>query len=123
MATKVTPDIITHEIDASGKRIGRVASHIALLLMGKNRADMVKHQTAPVKVVVTHASKLLIDEKKRLQKTYVRYSGYPGGQKTTTMQKMIADKGYSEVLRKAVYGMLPSNRLRALRMKQLTISE
>jgi large subunit ribosomal protein L13 len=121
--TIATQETITHELNASGKRLGRLASEIAILLMGKNRADVVKNQTAPVKVVVTHASKLLIDEKKRQQKTYVRYSGYPGGQKTATMNKVIADKGYSEVLRKAVYGMLPSNRLRALRMKQLTVSE
>ncbi len=118
-----THDIITHELDARGKRVGRLASDIAMLLMGKNRADVVRNQTAPVRVVVKNASQLLIDEKKRLQKTYVRYSGYPGGQKTATMQKVIADKGYAEVLRRAVYGMLPSNRLRALRMKQLHISE
>ena len=120
---KTAPTIITHEIDVTGERLGRVATKIAIFLMGKDRADVVRNQTAPVKVVVKNASKLLIDEKKRLQKTYVRYSGYPGGQKTATMRKVISDKGYAEVLRRAVYGMLPSNRLRALRMKQLDISE
>jgi len=115
--------IVTHEIDAKGKRLGRVASEIAILLMGKDRADAVRNATAPVQVDVKNASKLHIDENKILQKVYLHYSGYPGGQKKETMRKVITDKGHAEVLRRAVYGMLPSNRLRSLRMKQLAISE
>ena len=112
-----------HTIDAAGKRIGRVASEVATLLMGKHRADAVRHMVRPVFVTVNNASKLHIDERKRGQKTYQRYSGYPGGLRTLKMTQVIDQKGYSELLRKAVYGMLPNNRLRAVRMKQLTISE
>lgn len=113
----------THTIDANGKRLGRVASEAAHLLMGKHRTDVVRHQVLPVSVHIEHASKLTIDEKKREQKKYDRYTGYPGGRRVLSMEKMIDKKGYAEIVRKAVYGMLPSNKLRAVRMKQLTISE
>jgi large subunit ribosomal protein L13 len=119
----MTQTIEQHTIDASGKRLGRVATEVAHLLMGKHRTDVVRNETAPVRVTVEHARKLLIEEKKRQQKIYDRYTGHPGGRREISMQKLIESKGYSEVLRKAVYGMLPSNRLRAPRMKNLTISE
>lgn len=112
-----------HTIDASGKRLGRVASDVAMLLMGKRRTDHARHTLAPVSVSVINCAQLVIDEKKRTQKQYERYSGYPGGRSTKTMQMVIDQKGYSELMRKAVYGMLPANRLRAPMMKQLTVSE
>jgi len=110
-------------IDARGKRLGRVATEVATILMGKDRPDAVRHQAASVKVTIEHASKLLIDERKRTQKTYQRYTGYPGGLRTQTLAQVAEGKGYAEVLRKAVYGMLPRNRLRAVRMKNLMIHE
>ena len=110
-------------IDARGKRLGRVATEVATILIGKDRTDVVRNVVPDVHVTVTNASKLLIDEKKREQKEYDRYSGYPGGRRTRTLEQVITQKGYAEVLRNAVYGMLPHNRLRAQRMKQLTISE
>ena len=124
-STKVKKEIVIeqHDIDASGKRLGRVATQTATLLMGKGRADAVSNVVAPVYVTVKNVSKLLIDEDKRKSKKYVRYTGYPGGLRTVTMEKLIEKKGYSEVFKKAVYGMLPSNRLRSLRMKNLTVIE
>ena len=119
----MSTEIKKHNIDASGKRLGRVASEVAALLIGKDRTDAVRHQVAPVEVIVEHAANLMIEEKKRMQTEYDRYSGYPGGRSVLTMQKLIEKKGYSEVLRKAIYGMLPSNRLRAPRMKKLIIIE
>ena len=113
----------TFTIDAKGKRLGRVATEVAHILLGKHRTDAVRNIPAPVAVTITNASKLLIDEKKRQQKEYDRYTGYPGGRRVLSMEKLIDKKGYTEILRKAVYGMLPSNRLRAVRMKNLTISE
>jgi large subunit ribosomal protein L13 len=121
MAETMTPE--QHTIDASGQRLGRVASEIASLLMGKHRPDASRHIAKPIFVKVTNASKLLIDERKRTQKTYQRYSGYPGGLRTLKLTQVVAQKGYREVLSMAVYGMLPSNRLRAVRMKKLDISE
>lgn len=119
----MTEKIEQHIIDASGKRLGRVATEVASLLIGKHRTDTVRNVVPPVKVKVEHTGKLLINERKRKDTTYTRYSGYPGGLTTYTMQKLIDRKGYSEVLRKAVYGMLPSNRLRNKRMKNLTVTE
>lgn len=112
-----------HVIDASGKRLGRVATEAATILMGKHKSDAVRHTVAPVTVTVENVSKLLIPEAKRVGKLYRRHSGYPGGLREFSMQKLIEKKGYSEVFRKAVYGMLPNNRLRTKRMKNLTISE
>lgn len=112
-----------HVINASGKRLGHIASEIAILLMGKNKADAVRNTVTPVEVKVENAGKLSISEKKRSDKTYVSYTGYPGGLREMNMERLIDKKGYSEVLRRAVYGMLPSNRLRAKRMKNLTVSE
>jgi len=64
-----------HTIDATGKRLGRVASEAAALLLGKDRTDAVRHMPAPVQVTIEHASKLLLTEKKREQKNYQFYSG------------------------------------------------
>jgi len=119
----MTQKIEQHIIDASGKRLGRIATEVARILIGKNRLDSLPNIVSPVKVTVQNTGKLLITEKKRKETVYTRYSGYPGGLTKYTMQKIIDKKGYREVLRKAVYGMLPSNRLRAKRMKNLTISE
>ncbi|MCK5286081.1 MAG: 50S ribosomal protein L13 [Candidatus Pacebacteria bacterium] len=112
-----------YNLDATGEKLGRLATKIAILLMGKNKPDFTKNQVVDVKVNVSNASKLDIAKKKMKQKEYQRYSGFPGGRKVENMEKVIADKGYTEVLRKAVYGMLPGNKLRPLIMKNLIINE
>jgi large subunit ribosomal protein L13 len=110
-----------HTIDAQGKKLGRIASQAAALLMGKNRADFVRNAIPEVKVKVVNAGKLDVTNKKMEQKTYKAYSGYPGGLKVSGMKKVIADKGMREVLRKAIHGMLPTNKLRDRMMKNLDI--
>ncbi len=112
-----------YNLDARGKKMGRLATEIAVLLMGKNKADFTKNELSNVKVNVANASKLDITRKKMNQKEYQRYSGYPGGRKVETMEKVISTKGYTEILKKAVYGMLPGNKLRPLMMKNLIIKE
>ncbi|MBU4480331.1 50S ribosomal protein L13 [Patescibacteria group bacterium] len=112
-----------HTIDATEKKLGRVASEAAILLMGKNKADFEKNIVASVKVNITNASKLNIDPKKLDNKEYKNYSGYPGGLKIRKMKQVIGKKGVSEVVKKAVYGMLPSNKLRAIMMKNLIVTE
>jgi large subunit ribosomal protein L13 len=109
--------------DATDKKLGRLATEIAVILMGKNDPAYQPNQVAPHKVVVSNASKLAIPAKKLEEKTYAKYSGYPGGLKHVPMNKVVEKKGYSEVLRKAVYGMLPSNKLRNEMMKNLTVTE
>jgi len=112
-----------YKIDASEKVLGRIASEVAQILMGKNLPNFQRHELSGNKVHIINASKAKISIKKLESKEYKRYSGYPGGLKTSNMEKIIAKKGYSELFRKAVYGMLPSNKLRAVIMKNLTISE
>src|SRR3989344_4960266 len=114
MATEYT-------IDAAGKTLGRVASEAAKALMGKTSPDYTPNKRSDVKVHVTNASKLYIREKKRVQKTYITYSGYPGGLKKERLQEITARKGPGEPLRLAVYRMLPRNTLCTNRMKNLKI--
>lgn len=112
-----------YTIDAQNKKIGRLASEIASILMGKNTPDFEKHKEAGNKVTVINASKLSINPKKLEEKEYERYSGYPGGLKFENLAKVIEKKGYGEVIRYAVHGMLPANKLRPRLMKNLIISE
>ncbi|HEY4493433.1 MAG TPA: 50S ribosomal protein L13 [Candidatus Paceibacterota bacterium] len=110
-------------IDAKGKTLGRVASEAAKLLAGKNLVSFARNKTPGTKVKVTNAKSLHIPEKKRLQKKYVRYTGYPGGLRNERLEEMIAKKGVAEPLREAIYGMLPSNKLRPRIMKNLSVEE
>lgn len=112
-----------YTLDAENKRIGRVATTAAEYLMGKNLSSFKRNTIPSVTVEIKNASKASIDEKKLLQKTYSRYSGYPGGLKQPTMTQVIAKKGHSEIIREAVSGMLPKNKLRAKMLKNLIITE
>lgn len=113
----------TYTIDAQQKKLGRIASEAAKILMGKTSVDYAPNVVADVKVVITNASKLDIDAKKKNTKEYTRYSGFPGGLFTRTLSNMIEKKGYSEVVRIAVEGMLPKNKLQAKMIKNLTVTE
>ena len=110
-------------IDAAGKTLGRVASEAAKILMGKTSPDYTPNKRSDVKVTITNASKLYIREKKRAQKTYVSYTGYPGGLRKASLSQMIGKKGHAEPLRRAVYRMLPRNTFRTARMKNLHITK
>lgn len=112
-----------YKIDASNKAIGRVASEAATFLMGKNTPEFQRNKTPDVKVTILNASKAKISQKKKKEKKYQRYSGYPGGLKTRTMEEVITKKGYREVFEKAVRGMLPANKLRKGMMKNLIIND
>ncbi len=109
-------------IDATGKKLGRLASQIAHILQGKHKATYAKNVVAPVKIVVENAAKLDIDPR-RLGEIYFRYSGYPGGQKRTTLAEIGRKKGYGQALELAINKMLPKNTLRPRRLKNLTIHE
>ncbi len=112
-----------YTIDAKDKKLGRVASEAASVLMGKNRTDFAKNQVTDVKVVISNAASLDISEKKKGEKVYRRHSQYPGGLKEETLAKVLENKGVGEVVRKAVYGMLPTNKLRARMIKNLVVTE
>lgn len=107
-------------VDAADKILGRLASKIALILQGKIDADFAPHKEGSASVVVINSEKLKTTGKKFQQKKYYHHTGWPGGIKEKTFEE-IFKKDPSWVLRKAVWGMLPKNKLRARRMKRLKI--
>lgn len=111
------------EIDATNKKLGRVATEAAMALMGKDKPGYEPNQVNTEGVHITNAKAVDLDVKKMNQKKYQWYTGYPGGLKERTLKEVIEKKGITEVFEKAVYGMLPNNKLRKLRMKKLKISE
>ncbi|MDP2664129.1 MAG: 50S ribosomal protein L13 [bacterium] len=108
----------THTIDASGKSLGRLASQIALLLRGKDKPDFVPYKDEGGFVAVKNASEMKISGKKMDQKKYYSHSGYLGGLKEMPMKKLF-ERSPGEVLKRAVFGMLPKNKLRAIMIKRL----
>lgn len=113
----------TYTIDAAGKALGRVASEAAKALIGKMSPDYTPNVRSDVKVTITNASKLVVREKKLLQKTFTRYTGFPGGFKKESLGRLNARKGEGEAVRRAVASMLPKNTMRVARMKNLTVTE
>ena len=109
-------------LDAENKKIGRIATQAAVYLMGKNLSSFQRNSIPDVVVEIKNTAKASIDEKKKSNKTYSRYSGYPGGLKQPTMIQVIAKKGHGELFREAVLGMLPKNKLRARMIKHLIIT-
>jgi large subunit ribosomal protein L13 len=112
-----------HTIDASGKVLGRVASAAAKALMGKNSADYTANKVSDVRVYIKNASKTKMTEKRMKETLHETYSGQPGGFKLKTNEKILDKKGWIGLYELAVYGMLPSNKLRPLMMKRLTITD
>jgi len=115
--------MMKYTLDAKGKVPGRVATEVAVLLMGKNRTDFVRNAIPKVEVEVLNAGSLNLEAKKLKDKKYARHSGYPGNLILESMAHVIEKKGKKEVLRRAVYGMLPKNKLRPRMMKNLKIHE
>ena len=109
-----------HEIDATSRAVGRVATEVAMILRGKNKVDFAPHIDAGDFVIVKNASQVKFTGKKLVQKDYRKHSMYPGGLKTVAMKKVF-DRDATDVIRRAVYGMLPKNKLRKAAMKRLTI--
>ena len=110
-----------YTIDAKGRVPGRVATEIAVLLMGKNRTDFARNKIPDVSVEVVSSAEMKLDQKKLRDKTYAHHSGYPGSLKLHSQAHVVETKGHKEVLRRAVYGMLPKNKLRPRMMKNLNI--
>jgi large subunit ribosomal protein L13 len=115
--------ITTHTIDAKGESLGRVASKVAKVLLGKTTPDFTKNKVADVKVIIINASQTKMTEKRKMETLHERYSGYPGGLRTRTNVKIIEKFGWKELYRLAIFNMLPNNKHRAILMKRLTINE
>jgi len=109
-----------HLVDAKGQILGRLATKIASLLIGKNKPYFVSHLDCGDYVVVINASQVKVSGRKAQQKKYYRYSGYPGGLKEITFSQQMT-KDPTKVIRHAVEGMLPKNKLRDKRLARLKI--
>jgi large subunit ribosomal protein L13 len=111
-----------HVIDASGQTLGRLASQVAVLLMGKHKPQYVPYIDTGDFVIVLNASKIKVTGNKAKQKMYYRHSGYPGGLKEVNFEKML-DTHPVRIIEHAVKGMLPSNRLGRAMYKKLKVYE
>ena len=107
-------------VDAKDKVLGRLATEIAKVLRGKNKAIFTPNMDTGDFVIVVNAEKVRVTGKRESLKKYVRHSGYPGGQKETSFQEMMAKKP-EFVIHSAVKGMLPKNRLGRKLIKKLKI--
>ncbi|OHA63570.1 MAG: 50S ribosomal protein L13 [Candidatus Wildermuthbacteria bacterium RIFCSPHIGHO2_01_FULL_48_25] len=108
----------THTIDAANQSLGRMATKIAVLLRGKEKPTFVPYKDDGGVVVVKNIKLMRVTGNKIEQKNYYRHSGFPGGLRTIPMKKLMAENP-QEVLRKAVYGMLPPNKLRRIQIQRL----
>lgn len=109
-------------IDATDQVLGRLASRISLILRGKNKTNYTPHVDCGDNVIVLNATKVRLTGKKMTDKVYVRYTGYPGGQRFATPKELLKRKPLS-VVEEAVRGMLPKNRLGAELFRNLHVYE
>lgn len=109
-----------HVIDARGRILGTVASEAAQLLIGKHKPTFVPHLNCGDKVIITNAAKVAVTGNKETQKIYSHYTGFPGGIKSENLKSLRARKP-EDIIKKAIKGMLPKNKLQNERMKNLYI--
>jgi len=107
-------------VDADGQALGRLASEVAKLLRGKHKPNFTPHVDCGDNVVLTNAAKINLTGKKWDAKSYVRHTGYPGGQRTLTAKEMYT-KDPARLVEKAVKGMLPKNKLGAALFRNLKV--
>jgi len=109
-----------HLVDATDKVLGRLASQIAQVLKGKHKPTYAPHMDMGDHVVVVNVDKIRVTGSKADKKVYHRHTGYPGGLRTTSFERMMGDHP-DRVLKKAVCGMLPNNRLGRQLLKKLRV--
>jgi large subunit ribosomal protein L13 len=107
-------------VDATGQTLGRLATQIANALRGKRKPTYTPHIDVGDFVIVVNAERIEVTGNKRADKRYYRHSGYPGGLKSRTLQEML-DRRPEEVIRRAVKGMLPRNRLARQQLRKLKV--
>ncbi|NLK07755.1 MAG: 50S ribosomal protein L13 [Firmicutes bacterium] len=107
-------------IDAKDKVLGRLAGQIANILRGKHKPQFTPHMDTGDFVIVVNAEKVLLTGKKREQKVYRRHTGYPGGLRVTSVDRMLETRP-EEVIRKTVWGMLPKNKLSRQQLTKLKV--
>jgi len=120
VATPATAERNWVVVDAAGQTLGRLATQIADALRGKRKPEYTPHIDTGDFVVVINAEKVVVTGNKRAEKRYYRHSGYPGGLKSRTFEEMMA-KRPEEIIRIAVKGMLPRNRLARKQLTKLKV--
>jgi len=107
-------------VDAEGQTLGRLASKVALLIRGKRKPNYTPHVDCGDNVIIINAEKVVLSGNKMTDKTYIWHTGYPGGQRTTNPEQIMA-KFPERIVEKAVKGMLPKNRLGAELFRNLHV--
>jgi large subunit ribosomal protein L13 len=120
MQKKETVERKWYVIDAEGKNLGRVASEVAKLLMGKHKVTYTPHIDCGDYVIVVNASKVNLTGKKLTDKKYYNHSGYPGGLRERNAKEMLANYP-EEMMERAIKGMLPHNKLGAQMYRKLNV--
>ncbi|SDM86727.1 50S ribosomal protein L13 [Kriegella aquimaris] len=119
-ANKATVDKQWLLVNAEGETLGRMASKVAKLLRGKHKPNFTPHVDCGDNVVVINAEKIVLSGNKWDDKTYLRYTGYPGGQRSTTVKELL-EKNPGRIVEKAIKGMLPKNKLGADLFRNLKV--
>ncbi len=109
-----------HLVDAKNQTLGRLAGNVAKTLMGKNKVNYVPYLDMGDFVVITNASMIKVTGRKAEQKNYYNHSGYPGGLRTRSFTTVLATNP-QEILKRAIKGMLPNNKLRSKMLKKLFV--
>ncbi len=120
MAKKGEVERKWHLVDAQGKTLGRLATRVAVLLRGKNKPIFTPHVDAGDFVIVVNADKVVLTGKKLKDKLYIHHSGYPGGLKSISAEKLMQKKP-ERLISMAVQGMLPKNKLGRKLIKKLKV--
>ncbi len=118
---KATVDKNWVVVDATDLPLGRLASRVALILRGKNKPGFTPNVDCGDNVIVINAEKVALKGKKMTDRVYVRYTGYPGGQRFTTPKEILSSSRPGELVRRAVKGMLPKTRLGAKQLNNLYV--
>ena len=119
-ANKATVDKQWVLVDAEGETLGRLASKVAILLRGKHKTNFTPHVDCGDNVIVINSEKINLSGNKWTEKTYIRHTGYPGGQRSLTATEMFA-KDPTRLVEKSVKGMLPKNKLGADLFRNLRV--
>ncbi|WP_282159572.1 MULTISPECIES: 50S ribosomal protein L13 [Ulvibacterium] len=119
-ANKATVDKQWLLIDAEGQTLGRLASEVAKFLRGKHKTNFTPHVDCGDNVIVINAEKIQLSGNKWEDKVYLRYTGYPGGQRSTTAKELL-EKHPERIIEKSVKGMLPKNKLGADLFRNLRV--
>ena len=119
-ANKATVDKQWVLVDAEGQALGRLASKVAKLIRGKHKPNFTPHVDCGDNVIVINAEKITLSGNKWTDKSYIRHTGYPGGQKSLTATELYG-KDPARVVEKSVKGMLPKNKLGAALFRNLTV--